>query len=253
MTTLSLTGTVFTKYLRASIRNPYVVAGGVVQPLLYLYLFGPLLTSLTPLNPKPGVTSYDIFVPGLLVQLVLFGAAFVGLSTIAEWRSGELERTLATPASRCALLGGRVLRDVVVMVAESVLLLIAAFTLGLRQSVGSLVLLVLLIALLTVAVASMSYLFALTTKAEQALAGMANGLLLPIVLLAGIMLPMSLAPHWLFVLSRFNPLSYVVDGARALFGVDASAGRLWLAYGVVVALAALLFGLAHRKMNSDNQ
>ena len=253
MTQLTQTTAVFIKYARGVIRNPYLVAAGVIQPLLYLYLFGPLLTSLSPLNHGSGMTSYDIFVPALLIQLVLFGAAFVGLSTISEWRSGELERILATPASRYALLGGRVLCDVVVMVVQAIILIAAALTLGVRQNLGTLASIIALVAILTVAVSSMSYLFALTTKSEQALAGIANGLLLPAVLLAGIMLPMSLAPDWLRVASRFNPLTYVVDGARALFVPTQPGWHIWLGFAVATLLAVTLFWLAHRKMSSDNQ
>lgn len=253
MPTLILATTVFTRCLCATLRNPIIVAVGLVQPLLYLYLFGPLLTSLSPLNPTPAVTSYDIFVPGLLVQLVLFGAAFSGLSTVTEWRSGELERVLATPAPRIALLGGRVLRDVVVMIIQSILLIAAAFTLGVRQNIGTLALMLVLVGVLTVAIASMSYLFALTTKSEQALAQLANGILLPVTLLAGIMLPMSVAPQWLRSVSRFNPLTYIVDAARSLFDPAQPVWHTWLGFAVATVLAVALFFLAHRKMSSDNQ
>lgn len=203
MNTARQTGAVFRKYVRLTLANPYVVMAGIAQPLLYLYLFGPLLTSIAPLNPASGVTSYDVFVPGILIQLVLFGAAFVGLSTITEWRSGELERVLATPASRFALLAGRILRDVAALVIEGILLIAAAYTLGLRQPVGSLMVVLLTIAILTAAIASMSYLFALITKSEEALSGILNGILLPLVLLGGLILPMSLAPKWLYTVSRF--------------------------------------------------
>lgn len=201
----------------------------------------------------PEVTSYDIFVPGLLVQLVLFGAAFSGLSTVTEWRSGELERVLATPAPRIALLGGRVLRDVVVMIIQSILLIAAAFTLGVRHNIGTLALMLVLVGVLTVAIASMSYLFALTAKSEQALAQLANGILLPVTLLAGIMLPMSVAPQWLRSVSRFNPLTYIVDAARSLFDPTQPAWHTWLGFAVATVLAVALFFLAHRKMSSDNQ
>jgi ABC-2 type transport system permease protein len=253
MNTARQTVAVFRKYLRLTLSNPYVVMAGIAQPLLYLYLFGPLLTSIAPLNSSSGVTSYDVFVPGILIQLVLFGAAFVGLSTITEWRSGELERVLATPASRFALLAGRILRDVVALVIEGIFLIAAAYTLGLRQPLSSLLLVLLIIAILTVAIASMSYLFALITKSEEALSGILNGILLPLTLLGGLLLPMSLAPKWLFTTSRFNPLSYIVDASRSTFTNDIGSWKVSLGLGVSAALAVVLFAMAHAKLSADQQ
>src|SRR5258708_25019502 len=95
---------VFGRYFGLFIRNPVWVAVGVVQPLLYLLLFAPLLG---PLNKVPGFPTggaYNVFVPGLLVQLGLFGAAGVGVSLIAELPAGVLEPLPVTPVGRVALL-----------------------------------------------------------------------------------------------------------------------------------------------------
>src|SRR5258708_33816600 len=97
--------------MRLSLRNPTWVILGLVQPVLYLSLFGPLLRRL-PLSGA-GASSRDnwrIFVPGLLVQLGMFGAAFVGFGLIPEYRPGVIERMAGSPASRAALLLRRVLR-----------------------------------------------------------------------------------------------------------------------------------------------
>src|SRR5512142_3323767 len=106
---------VFRRAMRLSLRNPVWVIIGLFQPLLYLALFGPLLQRLTRLPGFPHGSSWRVLVPGLLVQLGIFGAAFVGFGLIEEMRSGVIERMRVTPASRTALLAGRVLRDVVVL------------------------------------------------------------------------------------------------------------------------------------------
>jgi ABC-2 type transport system permease protein len=87
-----------------------------MQPILYIVLFGPLLEPLA--GQLGSANAYQIFVPGILVQLGIFGALFVGFGLIAEWRAGVIESQRVTPASRTALLLGRVLRDVVVLLVQ---------------------------------------------------------------------------------------------------------------------------------------
>ena len=127
------TWVVFWRQLRIALRNPAWVIIGLMQPILYLVLFGPLLE---PLAAQLGAANaYTIFVPGLLVQLGLFGALFAGFGLIAEWRAGVIEAERVTPASRTALLLGRILRDVVQLVVQGVVLISLGFVFGLRASV----------------------------------------------------------------------------------------------------------------------
>ena len=93
---------VFRRQLRMNLRNPAWVIIGMLQPVLYLLLFGPLLE---PLIAQFGAeNAYTFFVPGMLVQLGIFGAFFAGFSLIGEWREGVIEAERVTPASRTALL-----------------------------------------------------------------------------------------------------------------------------------------------------
>jgi ABC-type transport system involved in cytochrome c biogenesis permease component len=125
---------IFTRQLRLSLRNPAWVIIGLIQPILYLAFFGPLLTKVASGNVPgfPHGNSYRFFVPGLLVQLGLFGAAFVRFTIIADWRAGVIERLRVTPASRLAILAGRVLRDVVTLLVQAVVLVLAGLAFGLR-------------------------------------------------------------------------------------------------------------------------
>ncbi|WP_394619055.1 ABC transporter permease [Lentzea sp. JNUCC 0626] len=203
---------VFRRQLAMSLRGPLWLVVGLVQPVVYLVFFGPLLQGL-----DLGADSWRVYIPGLLVQLALFGAAFVGFSVIADVRSGVVERMRVTPVSRLALLLGRVLRDVLLLVGQSCVLLLVAVPFGLRAPVFGAILGVLLIALLTAGLASLSYTFGLATRSEESLAPLLNSVTVPLLLLSGILLPMSLAPPWLDVVSRLTPLRYVVDGIRDAF------------------------------------
>lgn len=243
MTIARDTWIVFSRAMRLSLRQPVWVVFGLLQPILYLALFGPLLETIADTRAfGEDVDAWQIFVPGLLVQLGLFGASFVGFGLIAEWRAGVIERMRVTPASRASLLLGRVMRDVIVLLVQGTMLVLVALLFGLRAPWWAMVAGVATVALLGACFASLSYAVALTLKSEDSFAPLLNGVALPLLLLSGILLPMSLAPQWLETLSDLNPLKHVVDGVRAMFrGELTDPVALW---GVAITVALVAFGLA---------
>jgi ABC-2 type transport system permease protein len=240
MRTLRETNLIFRRAMRLSLRNPIWVILGLSQPILYLVMFGPLLENMTRVQGWPDGDAWSVFVPGLLVQLGIFGAAFVGFGLLHEMHAGVVERMRVTPASRLALLLGRVLRDVVVLFVQGLILIGCALLFGLDAPVGGLVVGLLVVALLGAAFSSASYAAALILKSEDALAPLANGLAVPLLLLSGILLPMSLAPGWLEAISDANPLKHVVDGVRALFLDGSTSVVVW---GIVTTLGLVAAGL----------
>ncbi|MGX1914366.1 ABC transporter permease [Streptomyces phaeochromogenes] len=231
------TALIFGRYLRQTLRSKFAMLFGVLMPLLYLLFFGPLLTDL-PLGG--GGSSWQVLVPGLLLQLGLFGAAFAGFMIIVEKSHGVVERMRVTPVSRLALLLGRVLRDTAVFVFQAVLLVLAAVVMGLRAPLAGILIGFAFVALLTVSLASLSYALAMKTSAPHAFGPTINALTMPSMLLSGLMLPMSLAPGWLDALSHVMPFRYLVDAMRdAYVGSYATSSML---YGLLVAVG--LAGLA---------
>ncbi|PPK70354.1 ABC transporter permease [Actinokineospora auranticolor] len=234
---------VFSRALMLSLRNPAWMIIGLMQPVLYLFFFGPLLEQMTEHTPGfPPGTSWQILTPALIAQLALFGAAFVGFGLLAELRLGVIERLQVTPVSRTALLLGRVLRDAVHLLTQSVLILILAFTVfDLRASFGAVVLTLTMVFLLGIALASCSYALALTLRSEEAFPAVLNTVLLPIMLLSGIMIPITrgLAPDWLYAISRWNPFTHVIDAERASFRSEFTTDALLTGWLVLLVLAGL--------------
>src|SRR6185436_12162884 len=148
-------------------------------------------------------------------QIAVFGTAFGGFGLIAELRSGVIERMRVTPMSRAAMLLGRSLRDVVILLFQAILLIILAIPLGLDVDAAGVVVLLALLALIGLMVAPFSYAAALVLKSEDAFAPLVQGITMPLLLLSGILLPMALAPDWLRFLSTLNPFTHAVDAARA--------------------------------------
>jgi ABC-2 type transport system permease protein len=233
---------IFRRQLRLSLRNPVWVAIGLIQPILYLAFFGPLLRGMTGMPGFPAGNAWQVYVPGLLVQLGLFGSAFVGFAIIGEWRLGIIERMRVTPVSRLALLLGRVLRDVLVLLVQAVVLVGAGVAFGLRAPLVGIVIALGFVVLLSVSLSSLSYAAGLVTKSEDAFAPLLNMITVPLMLLSGILLPMSLAPAWLDGLARANPFRYIVDAMREVFLGNYATEVV--AEGVLVALGLAVVSVA---------
>ncbi|MEU0237174.1 ABC transporter permease [Nocardiopsis sp. NPDC006198] len=243
------TWTVFVRQMRPLLHRPLLLGFGMLQPILYLVLFAPLLTGLA---GAEGENPWQWFVPGLLVMVALFTTGFAGFGLLPEMASGAHERMLATPASRVSLLLGRVLRDVAQMMAQMVLIIVLVIPFGLRISVAGAVVGLLLLAVLGIGLSTLSYLTAMAVKQTYVFAPVLQTVIMPLMLLSGVLLPMELAPSWLYGLSRLNPVAYVVDAERALFAGDwgLSVGIGW-AVAVALAVAALAFGSrAMRRLSS---
>jgi ABC-2 type transport system permease protein len=244
------TWTIFARAMRLSLRNPTWVVIGLTQPVLYIVLFGPLLK---PLSGSLGTgNAYQIFVPGILVQIGMFGALFVGFGLIAEWRAGVVESQRVTPASRTALLLGRVLRDVIVLLVQGTVLVLVSIPFGLRAPVGGVLLTLLVIALLGAALSAVSYALALTLKSEDAFAPLVNAVVFPVLLLSGILLPMSLAPGWLQDISDVNPFKHIVEGTRSFFAGDYGSSTAWWGLALTAALVVLGWWFGVRRFRRES-
>ena len=229
----------FQRYLFVFLRNPAWVAIGVLQPVLYLVLFAPLLKSLTETRGFPSGGAYNVFVPGLLIQLGLFGASGVGFGLIAELRAGVIERFRVTPVSRFALLLGRALRDILTLVVQSMILLLLSIPFGLQPTVSGVFVMLGLVALIGLGMSSLAYAAALALKSEDSYAPLIFTLSLPLLLLSGVLLPLDLAPGWLQDIAKANPLSYAVNAARDLFNGKGFDQAVFEGLAIMAALAVV--------------
>ena len=232
----------FRYQMRLLLREPVWIVIVMIQPLLYLALFAPLLEPIAKTRGFPPGDAWTVFVPGLLIQLGIFGSMFVGFGIIAEIRYGTIERMRVTPASRLGLLLGRVLRDTLVLLIQAALLTLIAVAFGLRVSLAGALITVGIVGLLGVSLASLSYAAGLWLKSEDALAPLLNMVSVPVLLLSGILLPMTLGPRWLQRIAAVNPFSHIVDAARVAF--SDRLGDSSLVIGLVCAAALAVVGLA---------
>jgi ABC-2 type transport system permease protein len=230
--------TVVGRELRPLVREPFTLLFGMVQPLFFLALYGPLLVASDGLG---GAASLQWFVPGILVMSVLFATSTTGANLLQELLTGSHERLLVTPLRRSTLLVGRALKEVVPVVGQVVLIVGVATPFGFEPHVASLLGLV-LVAGFGVGLGALSYALALAVRDQQELFWVVQQtFLFPLMLLPGMLLPLDDAPSWLRVLSAANPLTYLVDAERDLFAGQVGTG---VAGGLVATVVVATVGLA---------
>ena len=243
---------IFRRQERLALRNPAWVIIGLTQPILYLALFGPLLTKLPAATLGTTGNAYKFFVPGLLIQLGLFGSTFVGFAIISDWRAGVIERFRVTPVSRLAIMAGRVLRDVVTLVVQAAVLVLVGVAFGLRAPVAAVFIGFGFIVLVAIGLASLSYAIGLLVKSEDAFAPMVNTVVVPLLLLSGIFLPMTLGPGWLQAIARISPFRYIIDAMRGAYSGQYFNTIMVEGNAVAVGLAALCLWLGSRVFLREN-
>lgn len=236
---LTGTGPAFYREIRAKLRTPWPYIETMADPLLLLLLFGPLVAALGGVPGMPSTATTQWFVPGMLVLMAFTTGAFIGSGFQEERASGALERMLVTPVSRFALLAGRVLRVVAVVLIQSVIVILVTVPFGLRLPALGTPVALLQIATLTAALGIVSLGVGLALKNSYAFWGVVAIAYTPIIVTSGALLPMQIAPDWLFAISRVNPLAHVVESQRALFSGDLTHPSVLLGFAVTV-----VFGLA---------
>ena len=239
----------FVRNMQHTLRSPVFIFVSMFQPLMYLFLFMPLLKSLGGLPGLPAGKTVDIFIPGLLVLQALFGTAFVGFSLIDDIRTGVIERFLVTPIKRSAILLGRVLRDAIILLIQCILITLVAIPFGLSVNLYGFLFSLLLYALIGITMASISYGFALIYKIEDPLAPTLNTIALPVSLLSGIILPLALAPIWLQDIAKVNPFFYAVNATRSLFAGNFQNVGIIEGFVIIGVLAIIVFLWGLRSLN----
>jgi len=237
-------GLLFQRYAIQLLRNPVWLVVGFSTPILYLALFTPLLKALVGSGGLPTGNVLDLFLPGILSLLAFASGAGAGFSTIFELKAGVTERFRVTPASRFAILTGPILATMLMMFVFDAVVVAVGFGFGFSVHWAGLAVLAVLLGLLLVIVAAFSIATALVTKEINGFAAIINGINLPILLLAGVLLPISIGPEWMRVLAHVNPLYYLVQASRVLAGGTLTGAAVWQAFAVLVPLCALILAWA---------
>ena len=223
---------------RNLMREPIWIVLLLVQPMVWLILYGQLFKRVVHLGGF-GTTSYVTFLaPAIVIMNAFFGATWSGMGMINDLNKKVVERFLATPASRLSLVLSQIVRAALTAAIQAVIILLVALALGVRVHEGAVGWLVVIVVsmLVTMPFAGISQGIALLTRREATMIAVANFIGLPLLFLSSTLLAASQMPHWMQVATRFNPLNWGVIAARGavLPGTD------WTSIGVHVGYLAAL-------------
>lgn len=225
------------RQLRNLAREPIWIALLLIQPMLWLLLYSQLFQRITELGDFGTEDYVDFFLPGVVVMNAFFAGTWAGMSMVTDLDRGVMERFLATPARRSALVMSQIMRSSVQAAIQTLILLVVGYALGARVASGVAGWVVILLAAMLVAggFAGISHGIALLTRKEATMIAVANFIGLPLMFVSAILIARPLMPGWMQWAARFNPVDWAVRAARepALPGVD---------WGVVGAYGAALIG-----------
>jgi ABC-2 type transport system permease protein len=190
------------------------VITGLIQPVLFLFVLGTGLSSLASSGLPSGVDFKTFIYPGVLAMSVLFTAIFSAASIVWDREFGFLREMLVAPVSRAALVIGKCLGGATVATFQGIVFLILA---GFAHVPYNPVLMLTLIGellLLSFTLTAFGVMMAARIKQIQAFMALTQMLVMPLFFLSGALYPLSGLPTWLSVLTRFDPLTYIVDPMR---------------------------------------
>jgi ABC-2 type transport system permease protein len=257
----------YQRSMKKQLRRPIAIYFSLIQPVIWMLLFGQIFNRIAGMNRQAfgGKSYFQFFVPAVLLQTLLFGAAQSGIGIISDMQSGFLNKLLTTPVHRMAILLGRILGDLTRMTLQGLIIVVIAWLAGQLQSdpvryengvagvLGALGIAV----LFGLGLASFNVILALKTRNTESTFLIANFLTLPLLFTSSAQLPVSLLPDWLQHVALVNPVTYAIDAMRVLLNgreavPDAEPARLILqAAAILSAIAAVTLTVAVRSFRKS--
>jgi ABC-2 type transport system permease protein len=254
--TMRILGAVCWRTWLKTARRPVVLTFSFVQPIIWLLFFGFLFHRFDVGLVLRGVRYLDFLVPGVCAMTVLFGASQSGVGLIRDIQTGFLQRLFDSPANPGVVLGGRLLADVLRLLAQAVVIGLLGLLVGtkLHLTSASVVAALLALGLFAIAFCSLSCFVAMKTGAPESMATFVHLVNMPLLFTSSALVPARHMPHWLGAISRMNPLSVAVDASRnaLLLGeFDSLETALMLLAVVAIVLLALAWTTA-KKLRREN-
>src|SRR3989475_11593137 len=233
----------FIRWMKKLVRNPILIFFSLFQPVIFLVLFTQLFNKFGALL-GPGV-SYTVFATAGIVLQNAFSSAFQsGTAVVDDIRSGFLTKMLATPASRASILLGRLLSDAFRVFAQSLIILVLAYGLGVFPATGFVgyVLIIFTVAFFSLAWSGISLALGLRTKSAETVFGIAGTLTFPLLFMSTALMDKRLMPEWMKSVSAYNPISFAVNAIRDLIMIGYNWNSFLLSFGVISLIAILTMG-----------
>lgn len=236
-TALRDTRVVLWRELLPIFHEPWGLFFSMIQPVIFLGLFGPLLSGVPTV---PGESVWQWFVPGILVMLILFATSMTGFSLLMEMQTGSHERLMVTPMNRSALIVGRAMKEVVPLFAQAALIVVVMIPFGFTLYPAGALAGLALLCLLGVGLGALSFALALVVHGQDWIFWtVQQTLVFPLTVLSGVFLPIETGPGWMKTASEVNPITHIVEAERLLFAGEFGDTTILVGFGAALAFAAL--------------
>ncbi|HML02850.1 MAG TPA: ABC transporter permease [Candidatus Bathyarchaeia archaeon] len=231
------------RYLIKLIRNPTLLGTNLVTPLLFLLLFSQLLTKFGEFLPAASGGYLAYLTPGVIMLNAMIGAPQSAVSMVNDLNSGFLSKMLLTQANRSAILLGRLLTDMLIVVVQSVITILFAIVLGVKFSTGlpGILLILATVAFFEFALSGIFLAVGIRTRKNETISAVSGVVFFPLIFISSAMFPLSFFPTWAQTVSNYNPVSYASNVTRDLIGGGLTVGTLMSAYILIGVLAAATF------------
>jgi ABC-2 type transport system permease protein len=241
-------------------KNPIQLIISLVQPIVWLGLFGKAFNIGAIFSSQPGVTTaqvnqinlqtfgttsyFSYLGAGMLAFIILFTAAFAGMSVVWDKRFGFMNKALSTPVGRGSIVVGKIAQSTVRSLIQASIVLVIAVALGMDTTHFGILTVggsFLMLFLMSFGLSSLFVMLALRSSDWQTQMAIINLLNLPLLFASNAMLPTTIMPGWLQTVVKFNPVSYAIDGVRQmLLGSTTPLAPLWLDFTVLAGFAVCL-------------
>jgi ABC-2 type transport system permease protein len=252
MTAIADTWALTARELLRGRRQPGFLVVTLVQPAIWLLLFGALFDRVVDVPGFEGSDYQQYLVPGVIVMTAFFSSCWNGMATIKDLDRGVTDRLLVTPVTRLSLIAGRVVPNLMQVALQSLVIVVMALAIGVSFPGGPLgvSVLVLIAGLLGTAFSALSNALALVARKEQTLIAAVMFLQLPLVFLSTAYMQANLMPGWISAVADFNPVDWAITAGREAVSAGTNWATLASYCGLLAMFAAVSLALATRALRA---
>jgi len=228
--------------LHALVRQPWVLAFSIVQPVIWLFLFGALFRKVIDIPGFAFGGSYlDYLVPGIIAMNAMSNNMWAGMTMIEEIERGTLNRFLVSPASRVAIMNATVAEQAVSTTVQSLIIVGLGLAGGARYHGGAAGMAVIVTAAILVGVVfgALSNAVGMLLRSREAIIGVYTFFMLPLIFLSSAFMLTRLMPGWMQAIASRNPLNWVVQAGRSALSAQPDWGTIAVRCGGLLALAVV--------------
>jgi len=241
MTAIATHTTLMTgRQLRAFARQPAYIVINLVQPVIWLFLFGSLFRKVVELPGFASASYLDYLVPGVVIMTALSTSMWSGMTVLEEIDRGIMDRFMVLPLHRSAIINASVIMQSLMTAVQSAIIVAIGWAAGAHYP-GGMAGVVVLIAgsvLIAVVFSALSNTIGMLARQRETIIGINMFLLLPLTFLSTAFMVTALMPHWMRIVADGNPVNWALVAGRASMTASPDWGQV-LMYGGGLALLAV--------------